>query len=309
MWGSPVYVLDKLITNGKKLPHWKPWSKCAIYMGASLIHASLVPLVLNPDSGTITSAFHVIFDDWFTTVPLLDDYAFPDDKWQRLFGDSKYQYVVDDDDDNYPLSSQSDLDTTDHHDLVSDHIAQVTPATPLPIPPPPATPLLPDTPINDNLSVLPLTIKKVSPATSFGSPPQSAWPYNVLSSPFNPITYPDAFPSRMAPPIPSPNFSLPCPAPTLPVCHLREPLMSSPREPSVPSSFPSPSPGATTIPPTLVIPQREISSPVTAVIKKHEATTPKPPLPDTSKGITTCSGKVLSSESHVTWSSTSSLPP
>ena len=70
-------------------------------------------LVLNLDSGAITSAFHVVFDDWFAMVPLLDDYAFPDDVWQRLFGDSEYQYVVDDDDDDYPFSSQSDLDALD----------------------------------------------------------------------------------------------------------------------------------------------------------------------------------------------------
>ena len=113
VWGCPVYILDKHITDGKKLPHWKPQSKCAIYMGASPIHASSVPLVLNPDSSSITSAFHVVFDDWFATVPLLDDHAFPDDEWQRLFGDSKYQFIVDDDNDNYPFSLQSDLDALD----------------------------------------------------------------------------------------------------------------------------------------------------------------------------------------------------
>ena len=83
-------------------------------MGASLVHASSVPLVLNPDSGAITSAFHVVFDDWFATVSLPDDYTFPDHEWQQLFGDSEYQYVLDDDDDDddddYPISLQSDLD-------------------------------------------------------------------------------------------------------------------------------------------------------------------------------------------------------
>ena len=110
VWGCPVFVLNKHIADGKKLPRWKPRSKCAIYMGASLVHASLVPLVLNPDSGAITSAFHVVFNDWFATVPLPDDHAFPDDKWQRLFGDSEYQFMLDDDDNDSPFSSQSDVD-------------------------------------------------------------------------------------------------------------------------------------------------------------------------------------------------------
>ena len=78
VWGCLVYILDKHIADGKKLPHWKPWSKHAIYMGASPIHTSTVPLVLNPDSSAITLAFYVVFDDWFATVPLPDDYTFLD---------------------------------------------------------------------------------------------------------------------------------------------------------------------------------------------------------------------------------------
>ena len=38
-------------------------------MGLSPYHASTVPLVLNLDTGAITPQFHVVFDDWFTTVP------------------------------------------------------------------------------------------------------------------------------------------------------------------------------------------------------------------------------------------------
>ena len=115
VWGCLVYVLDKHMADGKKLPCWKPQSKHAIYMGASPIHASSVPLVLNPDSGDITSAFHAIFNDWFAAVPLPDDYTFPDAEWQKLFGESRYQYVLnDDDDDDYPISLQSNIDALAH---------------------------------------------------------------------------------------------------------------------------------------------------------------------------------------------------
>ena len=65
VWGCPVYVLDSTIANDKKLPCWKPCSCCSINMGHSPKHASTVPLVLNPAMGAITTAFHIIFDDWF----------------------------------------------------------------------------------------------------------------------------------------------------------------------------------------------------------------------------------------------------
>ena len=169
VWGCLVYVLDKHIADGKMLPHWKPQSKCAIYMEASLVHASSVPLVLNLDSSTITSAFHIVFGNWFATVPLPDDYTLLDHEWQKLFGDLKYQYVLDDDDDDddYPISLLSDLDALAQQDLVSKWIDQVIPTTPLPIPPP-ATPLLPGTPVNDDLPVQPLPVMMVTPSIFLG---------------------------------------------------------------------------------------------------------------------------------------------
>ena len=46
-WGCPVYVLEKAMVDGKKLPHWKPHSHCGIYVGLSPHHSSSVSLVLN----------------------------------------------------------------------------------------------------------------------------------------------------------------------------------------------------------------------------------------------------------------------
>jgi hypothetical protein len=37
-------------------------------MGLSSLHASTVPIVLNPSTGYITPQFHVVFDDWFSTI-------------------------------------------------------------------------------------------------------------------------------------------------------------------------------------------------------------------------------------------------
>jgi hypothetical protein len=37
-------------------------------MGNLPKHSNTVPLVLNPETGTIMAQFHVAFDDWFATV-------------------------------------------------------------------------------------------------------------------------------------------------------------------------------------------------------------------------------------------------
>ena len=102
VWGCPVYALEKTIADGKKLPRWKPRSIRCVNMGLSKKHASTVPLVLNPETGYITPQYHTVFDDWFATVATNVD-ALPDFKatrWARLFGDSRYQFPFNDDNNN-----------------------------------------------------------------------------------------------------------------------------------------------------------------------------------------------------------------
>jgi hypothetical protein len=71
-------------------------------MGNSMKHASTVPLVLNPETGAITADFHDMFDDWFATVTSMEN-ELPDlnsDEWKHMFGESTYQYPLDDDADD-----------------------------------------------------------------------------------------------------------------------------------------------------------------------------------------------------------------
>ena len=100
VWGCPVYVLEKTITDGKKLPRWQPRSRRCVYMGHSPEHASTVPFVLDPESGYFSSPFHVVFDDWFATVEATDDALshLTGPEWQQMFGASEFQYVVDEND-------------------------------------------------------------------------------------------------------------------------------------------------------------------------------------------------------------------
>ena len=98
VWGSPAYVLDPTLQGGKKLPKWKPRSRRAVFVGLSKKHAASIPLVLNLTSLAIFAQFHVIFDDWFTTVASsLEEDEVPE-WWDNLFDDSRFQYRFDDND-------------------------------------------------------------------------------------------------------------------------------------------------------------------------------------------------------------------
>ena len=112
VWGCPIYVLDKSLQDGKKIPKWKPRSNRTVYMGVSPSHASSVPLVLNPSTGSITPQFHVVFDDWFATVSsgTTSPPDFSSDDWYKMFGSSRYQYVLDPEDEE---KDEHDSDTAD----------------------------------------------------------------------------------------------------------------------------------------------------------------------------------------------------
>jgi hypothetical protein len=139
VWGCPVYVLDKTLSDGKKIPKWKPRSQRCIYVGLSKKHATSVPLVLNPVSGAITAQFHVVFDDWFSTIASSVDNLpdFNSDEWVHMFGESTFQYPFDAEE--LP-SDQPDPRMITHRDLTFDSFVQGFPPVPL-APPPPREPV------------------------------------------------------------------------------------------------------------------------------------------------------------------------
>jgi hypothetical protein len=97
VWGSPTYVLDPTLQDGKKLPRWKPRSRRAVFVGFSPKHATTIPLVVNLVSGAISPQFHCVFDDWFSTV-FSDPDRIPDfeqSPWTNLFSESRFQYPFD----------------------------------------------------------------------------------------------------------------------------------------------------------------------------------------------------------------------
>ena len=81
------------LADGKKIPRWKPRSQRMVNMGHSPKHASTVPLVLNPATGSISAQFNMDFDDYFSTVAAGTDqqFDFNSPEWSNIFGSSTLQ--------------------------------------------------------------------------------------------------------------------------------------------------------------------------------------------------------------------------
>jgi hypothetical protein len=98
VFGCPTFVLDPALQGGSMLPKFKPRSKRGVFLGLSPKHSSTVPLVLNLDTANIGAQFHVVFDDWFTSVTSENPEEFENGIWEDLFMSSRYKYHFDDDD-------------------------------------------------------------------------------------------------------------------------------------------------------------------------------------------------------------------
>ena len=101
VWGCPAYALEKKLADGQKLPRFVARSTRMIYAGPSPSHASSVPMILNPNTGAIKIVYNVVMDDWFASVgSRVEDLPdFNSDEWAAMFGDSQFQYPMEDDED------------------------------------------------------------------------------------------------------------------------------------------------------------------------------------------------------------------
>ena len=100
VWGCPVYVLDKRLQDGLKVPKWEPRSRRGVFLGMSEVHSSSVALVLNQTTSRVSPQFHLIFDDWFTTISSDDSPS----NWSDLY-EQRELFVFEDPSDLPPLSS------------------------------------------------------------------------------------------------------------------------------------------------------------------------------------------------------------
>ena len=109
VWGCPVYVLDPMLQDGKKVPKWLPCARRGLYVGVSQRHSTTVGHVLNLNTGHISDQYHCVYDDTFSTVscpfgnPFNVD-TFSDETWQRILESGYERHVnVEVDDRGRPL--------------------------------------------------------------------------------------------------------------------------------------------------------------------------------------------------------------
>lgn len=177
VWGCPVYVLNKKITDGKKLPRWSVRSTRQMYMGVSAKHATSVPLCLNLETGSVTAQFHVVFDDLFSTVTSATSHLpdFQSREWDELFGDATHHYIVDDDEEAadetvYPDSAQDKAAA--HREHVEAAFDQL-PHRPLEVTPPATNSILIDQPPSPPIDNIPDSL------------PDTPVPTSSVKNPFN----------------------------------------------------------------------------------------------------------------------------
>jgi hypothetical protein len=84
-FGCPVYVLHPRLQDGYKVPKWQPRARCGQCLGCSPEHSSSIDLILNTTTGNISPQYHVVHDDYFTTVPGVDSTkTFSAASWQAI---------------------------------------------------------------------------------------------------------------------------------------------------------------------------------------------------------------------------------
>jgi hypothetical protein len=84
-FGCPVYVLHPRLQDGHKVLKWQPRARRGQFLGYSMDHSSSIGLILNKDTGNISPQYHVVHDDYFTTVPSVDSTkTFDATSWQAI---------------------------------------------------------------------------------------------------------------------------------------------------------------------------------------------------------------------------------
>ena len=109
VWGCAVFVLDPKLQDGKKLPKWKPRSRLGQYLGVAPGYSSSVGYILNLDTGFVSPQYHVVHDDYFTTVPA----SLAVDSWTALGGIRSWQLL-------YELGCEKYFDTVDGNSISDD---------------------------------------------------------------------------------------------------------------------------------------------------------------------------------------------
>ena len=102
VWGCPCYVLDPKVQDGNKLPRWVPKARRGQFLGRSRTHASSIGLIKNMTTGYLSTQFHVVYDDFFTTVASTGDNVALEETWNYIYQFMREAFRDEDDLDRVP---------------------------------------------------------------------------------------------------------------------------------------------------------------------------------------------------------------
>ena len=109
VWGCPGYVLSPTLQDGKKIPKWAPRARRGQFLGFSKNHSSMIGLLRNIQTGSVTPQFHVVYDEHFSTVNSLEE---DDPTWIELFISDRDYYGPDEEEEESDTISFPDIDPT-----------------------------------------------------------------------------------------------------------------------------------------------------------------------------------------------------
>jgi hypothetical protein len=93
-FGFPVYVLHPRLQDGYKVPKWQPRARRGQFLGYIPEHYSSIGLILNTTTGNISPQYHVVHDDYFTTVPGVDSTkTFSAASWKTILQTGVERYL------------------------------------------------------------------------------------------------------------------------------------------------------------------------------------------------------------------------
>ena len=106
VWGCPAYVLDPKLQDAKKIPKWDPHTQREQYLCVSPEHSTTVGWVLNLKTGSVSPQYHVVYDDWFATVP---NFGFKEQEFMEVWDDLFQNGYKDNVDEGTPLRDIPEL--------------------------------------------------------------------------------------------------------------------------------------------------------------------------------------------------------
>jgi hypothetical protein len=96
-FGCPIYVLHPRLQDGYKVPKWHPQTCRGQFLGYIPEHSSSIGRILNTTTGNMIPQYHVVHNDYFTTVPSIDSTnTFSVTSWQAILKTGVERYLLED---------------------------------------------------------------------------------------------------------------------------------------------------------------------------------------------------------------------